>query len=118
MYYLSDRPTAWSVGWAEDKEAVKAELRTRKGVFKVHRQWYHISAKEMIRFILPLFDKEEHPVIRELINSVCRTCGICSKYMRVAPKPSGASKGLWPRQVNDIVCADTFYLENVAILQT
>ena len=70
----------------------------------------------MIRFILPLFDQSEHQNIRQLIHDTVGKCKICRKQARVAPKPGIQSKGLWPRQVNDIVCCDTFYVENIAIL--
>ena len=69
----------------------------------------------MIRFILPLFDQSEHESIRKLIHDVVGKCKICRKQARVSPKPGIQSKGLWPRQVNDIVCCDTFYLENIAV---
>ena len=116
-YYLHDSPAAYSVGSIETRDELKAHLRTSQGVHKVHRQFYHISAKEMVRFILPLFDKSEHEMIRKLIHDVVGKCKICRKQARVAPKPGLHSKGLWPRQVNDIVCCDTFYLENIAAVK-
>ena len=116
MYFLHDSPTAYSVGWSQSKDEIKAQLRTPQGILKVHKQFYHISAKEMIRFVLPLFENSEHQHIRELITKVIKNCKICRKQAHVSPKPGVQSKGLWPRAVNDIVTCDTFFVENIAIL--
>ena len=115
-YFIADCPTAWSVGWSGDPEELKATLRTTKGLQKVHRQFYHLSAKEMNRFILPLFEKSEHAALKKHIESVCKTCKICSKFLKLAPKPSGQTKGLYANSVNDIVCADTFFVDGIAIM--
>ena len=115
-YFIADCPTAWSVGWSGDPEELKATLRTTKGLQKVHRQFYHLSAQEMNRFILPLFEKSEHAALKKHIESVCKTCKICSKFLKLAPKPSGQTKGLYANSVNDIVCADTFFVDGIAIM--
>ena len=108
-YFIADGPTAWSVGWSADQEGLRATLRTIKGLQKLHKQFYHLSAKEMIRFVLPLFDRSEHAEIRKLIEKVCKSCTICSKFLKLAPKPGAQTKGLKANSVNDIVCADTFF---------
>jgi len=116
LIYIADSNTAWTVGWSTDPEEIKAALRTFKGVDKVHRQFYHLSVKEMARFILTIFDTSEHAAIKKLIAQVVAACKICQKQQRLAPKPVGQSKGLWAQNVNDLVCADTFFFENVAIM--
>ena len=70
----------------------------------------------MSRFILPLFPDEERPTIRKLIEKVVAACVICRKFQKVPPKPSGQTKGLWAKSVNDIVCADTFFFEETAVM--
>ena len=57
-FYVIDSPTAWTVGWSSDIEELRAKLRTKQGIDKVHRQFYHISATELCRVILPLFDRD------------------------------------------------------------
>ena len=111
-----ETPTAWTVGWASNKDELKATLRTKQGLHKVHTQFYHLSAKEMIWFVLPLFDKSEHAEIRKLIEKVCKSCTICSKFLKLAPKPGAHTKGLYANYVTDIVCADTFFFDGIAIM--
>ena len=111
-----ETPTAWTVGWASNKDELKATLRTKQGLHKVHTQFYHLSAKEMMRFVLPLFDNSEHAEIRKLIEEVCRRCKICSKFLKLAPKPGAQAKGLWVNAVNDVVRVDTFFVYNCAIM--
>ena len=115
-FFVAENPTAWTVGWASNKDELKATLRTKQGLHKVHTQFYHLSAKEMCRFILPLFDKSEHPEIKKSIAADCKNCKICLKFMKIAPKPGVQAKGLWANAVNDLVCADTFFVCNCAIM--
>ena len=83
---------------------------------KVHKQFYHISVSELFRFVLPLFDKAEHAEIKRLINNVCSSCNACALHMKLAPKPSNQSKGLYAKHVNDIICAETFFVDGIAII--
>ena len=116
MTFIADSNTVWTVGWSESIEETKAALRTEIGLNRVHKQFYHLAVSEMCRFILPLFADEERASIRKLIEKVVAACVICRKFQKVPPKPSGQTKGLWAKSVNDIVCADTFFFEDTAIM--
>ena len=53
---------------------------------------------------------------RKLIAEIIANCPVCKRHKLPAPKPSGQSKGLWAHQVNDLVCADTFFVNGVAVM--
>ena len=95
---------------------LRATLRTINGLQKLHEQFYHLSKKEMIRFVLPLFERSEHAEIRKLVENVCRSCTHCSQSLKLAPKPGAHTKGLYANYVTDIVCADTFFVDGIAIM--
>ena len=108
VVFIADQNYAWSIDVGKSPDEIRATLRTAKGLNRVHRQFYHLSAAEMTRFILNIFPVEEHPALRKLIAEVVANCPVCKKHQSPAPKPSGQSKGHWAHQVNDLVCADTF----------
>ena len=74
--FIIDHPTAWAIGWNQSPEAMKATLRTKAGLMKVHKQFYHVSLQELLRIVLPLFPISEHAEIRKLASQVCNSCDV------------------------------------------
>mgnify|MGYP001303367885 CR=1 FL=1 len=118
IVYFADSNTAWSVDWItpEKRNELRATLRTFAGMSKVHRQFYHLNAKELSRFVLPVFDQADHAEIRKLIHTVIYKCPVCRKHARPAPRPHGQTKGLWAQHPNDLVCGDTFFVTQIAVM--
>ena len=116
IIFVADQNYAWSIDVGKSPDEIRATLRTFKGLNRVHRQFYHLSVKEMERFILTIFPAEEHAAIRKLIAEVVAKCPVCKKHQSPAPKPAGQTKGLWSQRVNNLVCGDTFFVNQVAIM--
>ena len=47
IVFVSDQNYAWSIEVGKSPDEIRATLRTFKGLNRVHRQFYHLSAKEM-----------------------------------------------------------------------
>ena len=90
-------------------DKLRVELRTKAGLMKLHRQYWHISGPELARRVLPLFAPEDHAAIRKLCETVAKACPVCRKHQRPGNKPNKG--GLWAVAVNDIVASDVFKID-------
>ena len=95
-------------------EKLRATLRTSSGIFKLHKQFWHIQSGELARRICPIFPKSEHPEIKKLCESVVKSCAVCRKHARPSFRPKRG--GLWSHGVNDIIASDVFHVCGVAIV--
>ena len=90
---------------------LKAQLLTKSGLTKLHRQLWHIQANQLFERIKTVIDPDHHTQVRKLLDQIIKECPVCRKFQRPQTHPTGKSGGLWARYPGQIVAADTFYFK-------
>ena len=98
----------------DDVAALKAELKTTKGIFKLHKQFWHLQAPELSRRICSLFPASEHENIKKMCVEVVKGCSVCRRFTRPSFTPKRG--GFWSHGVNHIIASDVFHVDSHAII--
>ena len=91
-------------------EELRAEVLTRAGLTKLHKQFFHLQEHELFRRIQHFVPEDQHAAIKKLCRLVVWGCPECRKHRKPGNKPKLG--GLWAHNVGDIVACDTFIIKH------
>jgi transposase InsO family protein len=85
---------------------VQKQLQTEAGLLRVHNKLGHPSTEQLMRRLAPALPPEAVPRVRKLAECIHDKCKICQKFKKPSPHPK--TSGMSARDVNDLVCLDSF----------